>query len=257
MPRRDAFTDLRDPLPLTDGEENKLHDPTILMRQPLDLIPTADLKKKRLRKWEQIHRFETVTYRGIPQQVVEQIIEIAQSLSVPRDEVVRAFLEYGVKLYRTKKNSLFAYPKAQRMTLFPEGGQGNPVLPSQKIKDQNWLSEAFPIPEKKSTVSKKKKSKKDQDTIPHWEMRVTFRIPSLLKEDVRAIAMEHTLPVGEVVWFFVMEGVKAFRMVTYTFNRHPRPLGKLYFRKDVNGLSAFLENLPIFFPSRELRLRPC
>jgi hypothetical protein len=85
MPRRDAFTDLRDPLPLTDGEENKPHDPTILIRQPLDLIPTADLKKKRLRKWEQIHRFETVTYRGIPRQVVEQIIEVAQSLSVPRD----------------------------------------------------------------------------------------------------------------------------------------------------------------------------
>ena len=80
MPRRDAFTDLRDPLPLTDGEENKPQDPTILMRQPLDLIPTADLKKKRSRQWEQVHRLETVTYRGIPRQVVELIIEDAQSL---------------------------------------------------------------------------------------------------------------------------------------------------------------------------------
>ena len=112
MSRRDAFTGLRDPLPLTDGEENKPHDPTILMRQPLDLIPTADLKKKRSRKWEQIHRFETVTYRGIPRQVVEQIIEIAQSLSVPRDEVVRAFLEYGVKLYRTRKTQSFCVPQS-------------------------------------------------------------------------------------------------------------------------------------------------
>lgn len=231
MPRRDAFTDLRDPLPLTDGEENKPHDPTILMRQPLDLIPTADLKKKRLRKWEQIHRFETVTYRGIPRQVVEQIVEIAQRLSVPRDEVVRAFLEYGVKLYRTEKLNLFAYPKAQRMTLFPEGGQGNPVLPSQKNTDQNWLSEAFPVPEKKSTATKKKKSKKDQDTIPHWEMRVTFRIPSLLKEDVRAIAMEHTLPVGEVVWFFVMEGVKAFQNGNLHLQPSPKTIGKTLFHE--------------------------
>ena len=118
MSRRDAFTGLRDPHPLTDGEENKPHDSTKLMRQPLDLIPIADLKKKRSRKWEQVHRFETVTYRGIPRQVVEQIIEIAQSLSVPRDEVVRAFLEYGVKLYRAEELTLIAYPKAQRMTLF-------------------------------------------------------------------------------------------------------------------------------------------
>jgi len=177
MSRRDAFTGLRDPHSLNDGEEN----PTILMQQPLDLIPTAEIKKKRSRKWEQVHRFETVTYRGIPRQIVEKIIELAQSLSVPRDEVVRAFLEYGVKLYRIGKLSLFAHPKAQRMTLFPESGQRNPVLPSQNIKDQNWLSEAFPVPKKKSIASKKKKSKKDQDIIPHWEMRVTFRIPALLE----------------------------------------------------------------------------
>jgi hypothetical protein len=231
MSRRDAFTGLRDPHPMTDGEENKQHDSTILMRQPLDLIPTADLKKKRSRQWEQVHRFETATYRGIPRQVVEQIIEIAQSLSVPRDEAVRAFLEYGVKLYRTKKLSLFSYPKAQRMTLFPEGGQGIPVFPSQNIKDQNWLSEAFPVPEKKSTATKKKKSKKDQDTIPHWEMRVTFRIPALLKEDVRAIAREHTLPVGEIVCFFVMEGTKAYQDGNLHLQPSPKTIGKTLFLK--------------------------
>lgn len=231
MSRRDAFTGLRDLHPLTDGEENKQHDPTILMQQPLDLIPTADRKKKRSRKWEQVHRFETVTYRGIPRQVVEQIVEIAQSLSVPRDEIVRAFLEYGVKLYRTRKLNLFAYPKAQRMTLFPEGGQGNPFLSSQKIKDSKWLSEAFPVPDKKSTATKKKKSKKDQDTIPHWEMRVTFRIPVLLKEEVRAIAREHTLPVGEVVWFFVMEGVKAYQNGNLHLQPTLKTIGKTLFQE--------------------------
>jgi hypothetical protein len=231
MSRRDAFTGLRDPYPLTDREENKQHDSTILMRQPLDLIPIADLRKKRSRKWEQVHRFETVTYRGIPRQVVEQIIEIAQSLTVPRDEVVRAFLEYGVDLYRTRKLNLFAYPKAQRMTLFPEGGQGNPVLLSQKGKDQKWLSEAFPVPEKKSKATKKKKSMKDQNTIPHWEMRVTFRIPVLLKEEVRTIAREHTLPVGEVAWFFVMKGTKAFQNGNLYLQPSPKTIGKTLFQE--------------------------
>jgi hypothetical protein len=231
MSRRDAFTGLRDPHSLNDGEENKQHNPTILMRQPLDLIPTAEIKKKRSRKWEQVHRSETVTYRGIPRQIVEQIIEIAKSLSVPRDDVVRAFLEYGVKLYRIGKLSLFAHPKAQRMTLFPEGGHRNPGLPSQKIKDQDWLSEAFPIPEKKATATKKKKSKKDQDTIPRWEMRVTFRIPALLKEDVRAISREHTLPVGEVVWFFVIEGVKAYQNGNLQLQPSPKAIGKTLFQE--------------------------
>ena len=231
MSRRDAFTGLRDPHLLPDTEEDKYHDSTILMRQPLDLIPTANLKKKRSRKWEQVHRFETVTYRGIPRQVVEQIIEIAQSLSVPRDEVVRALLEYGVELYRTRKLSLFAYPKAQRMTLFPEGDQGNPVLLSQKNKDQKWLSQAFPVPEKKSIVTKKGKSKKNQDTIPHWEMRVTFRIPPILKEEVRTMAREHTLPVGEVVWFFVIEGVKAFQNGNLHLQSSPKTLGKTLFQE--------------------------
>ena len=117
MARRDAFTGLRDPNPITEVEEDQQQESMLIQRQPLDLIPTADLRKKRSRKWEQIHRLETVTYRGIPQQVVDLIIKDAQSLSVPRDEVVRAFLEYGARLYHNGEIKLLAYPKAQRMTL--------------------------------------------------------------------------------------------------------------------------------------------
>ena len=118
MARRDAFTGLRDPNPITEVEENQQQESTMIQRQPLDLIPTANLRKKRSRKWEQVHRLETVTYRGIPRQVANLIIEDSQSLSVPRDEVVRAFLEYGARLYRNGALKLLAYPKAQRMTLY-------------------------------------------------------------------------------------------------------------------------------------------
>jgi hypothetical protein len=163
---------------------------------------------------------------------VDQIIEIAQRLSVPRDEVVRAFLEYGIKLYRARELNLLAHPKAQRMTLFPEGGQGNTFSASQKKEDQNWLINAFPIPEKKSVAPKKKKSKKDQDTIPQWERRVTFRIPALLKEEVRTIAREHTLPVGEVVWFFVMEGVKALQNGNLQLQPSLKTIGKTLFQEE-------------------------
>jgi hypothetical protein len=157
MARRDAFTGLRDPHPITEVEEDQQQESMLIQRQPLDLIPTADLRKKRSRKWEQVHRLETVTYRGIPQQVVDLIIKDAQSLSVPRDEVVRAFLEYGVRLYHNGEIKLLAYPKAQRMTLYSECNEGNPLLPAQKPTNHKWLADAFPVPDKKAGGTKKTK----------------------------------------------------------------------------------------------------
>lgn len=229
MARRDAFTGLRDPNPMIEVEEDQHQPTTMLQRQPLDLIPTADLRKKRSRKWEQEHRLETATYRGIPRQVVDLIIKDAQSLSVPRDEVFRAFLEYGARLYRNGEIKLLAYPKAQRMTLYSEGDKGSTILPAQKPTNHKWLADAFPVPEKKIGGTQKNKSKKDQEAIPQWEIRATFRIPILLKEEVRSIAREHTLPVGEVVCFFVIEGSQAFHNGSLVLQPSPKTNGKTLF----------------------------
>lgn len=229
MARRDAFTGLRDPNPMIEVEEDQHQPTTMLQRQPLDLIPTADLRKKRSRKWEQEHRLETATYRGIPRQVVELIIKDAQSLSVPRDEIVRAFLEYGARLYRNGEIKLLAYPKAQRMTLYSEGNEGIPILPIQKPTNHKWLADAFPVPDKKAGGAKKKNFRKDQKAVPQWEVRATFRIPALLKEEVRSIAREHTLPVGEVVCFFVIEGSQAFHNGSLILQPSPKTIGKTLF----------------------------
>lgn len=229
MSRRDAFTGLRDPNPITEAEENQQQESTMIQRQPLDLIPTANFRKKRSRKWELVHRLETVTYRGIPRQVVELIIKDAQSLSVPRDEVVRAFLEYGARLYRNGEIKLLAYPKAQRMTLYSEGNEGSTILPIQKPTNHKWLADAFPVPEKKAGGPKKKNFRKDQEVVPQWEIRATFRIPTLLKEEVRSIAREHTLPVGEVVCFFVIEGSQAFHNGSLILKPSPKTIGKTLF----------------------------
>jgi len=229
MARRDAFTGLRDPNPMIEVEDDQKQATTMLHRQPLDLIPTADLRKKRSRKWEQEHRLETATYRGIHRQVVDLIIKDAQSLSVPRNEVFRAFLEYGARLYRNGEIQLIAYPKAQRMTLYSEGDEGSTILPAQKPINHKWLADAFPVPEKKAGGIKKKKTRKDQEAIPQWEIRATFRIPALLKEEVRSIAREHTLPVGEVVCFFVMEGSQAFHNGSLVLQPSPKTIGKTLF----------------------------
>jgi hypothetical protein len=199
--------------------------------QPLDLIPTADFRKRRSRKWENAHRSETVTYRGVPRQTVDWIVEISQSLSVPRDEVVRAFLEYGVALYNKGQLTLFAYPKAQRMTLFPEGNKTNPIPLATRTGNHNWLKEAFPVPDKKASGAKKKKARKSQGDHPDWEMRVTYRIPSTLKEQIRLIAKENTLPVGEVVRFFIEQAAKAYQDGSLPLQPSPRLIGKTLFQE--------------------------
>jgi hypothetical protein len=131
--------------------------------------------------------------------------------------------------YRSGDLILFAYPKSQRMTLFPQKGQKNSMKTSQKNTDQKWLSEAFPVPEKKSLKPKKEIYGKNKDSIPKWEMRVTFRIPVILKEEVRQIASEHTLPVGEVVWFFVNEGNNALQNGSLLLQPSPKAIGKTLF----------------------------
>ena len=231
MPRRDAFTDLRIPQEESAVDENSSMSMTNLTKQPLDLIPTAEFRKKRARNWERAHRSETATYRGVPQHVLDLIMEIAERLSVPRDEVVRAFLEYAVSQYCAEELKIYAYPKAQRMTLFPDRGQTTQIIVSEKIENNLWLKDAFPIPEKMNSVSKRKKHKNDQQAKPHWQMRVTLRMPSLLKEEVRTIACEHTVPVGEIVSFFILHGSKAFHEGRLLLHPSPKMIGKTLFQE--------------------------
>ncbi|MBI9050046.1 MAG: hypothetical protein JEZ00_11540 [Anaerolineaceae bacterium] len=231
MPRRDAFTDLRTTQDTSELDKNASKNVMNENRQPLDLIPTAGVRKKRSRNWERAHRNETATYRGIPQPVLELIMEISQSLSVPRDEVVRVFLEYGISQYRAEQLKIYAYPKAQRMTLFPDHGQTAQIIVREKIDNNLWLKDAFPIPGKKNSISKRKKHKNNQQAKPQWEMRVTFRIPSLLKEEVRTIAREHTVPVGEIVSFFILHGSKAFHDGRLLLQPSPKMIGKTLFQE--------------------------
>ena len=231
MARRDAFSKLKgssaninvedgvqcvsSPMPFQEGG------------QPLDLIPTAQHKKKRNRDWEQAHRAETVTYRGIPRECHHWVEEIASGLAVPRDEVIRAFLEYGEERYRRGELHLYAYPKSQRMTLFPSSDVAATHNMVQNKEISNWLSEAFPVVTHKPSDKKPKKKAKPE---PAWQVRVTYRIPVELKEKVRTIAEAHTLPVGEVVRFFIEQSLIAFRKGDLPLQPAPKLIGKTLFQ---------------------------
>jgi hypothetical protein len=224
MPRRDAFSMLRDTQPDQDNKpdappinspEVKENPPGI---RPLDFIPAAEPRKRRERGWEQAHRAEIATYRGIPPETHQALIRIANALGVPVDEVARAFLEFSLGQHKAGQLVLSPYPKAQRMTLFPEGSH------AQVATTSKWLQQAFPV---KRTDRKAKKEKSPKK----WEARVTYRIPSELKAEIKQVASEHYVGVGELVLFLFLQALKAFEEQRLRLQPQPKLTGKTLFQE--------------------------
>ena len=231
MARRDVFSTLRQiPQATEETPAALLSEGQSEARQPLDLIPTAQRRKKRNREWERARRAETVTYRGVPPATHEWMRKLASGLDVPRDEVVRALLEYSLGLYQSGKLVLHARPKAQRMTLFPQHKNSPHTFPLPDKKQAEWLQQAFPVSGTKATGPKK--GKRENTEPSRWQQRVTYRIPVELKEGLRAVAEEHTLPVGEVVWYFIEKALKAYQAGDFQLQPEPRIMGKTLFSED-------------------------
>lgn len=239
MPRRDAFSSLRqtDPSPAVPSEPVKKPEAELPLitaaKQPLDLIPVAVRRTKRNRDWDRSHQAEKATYRGIPKRLQEAVSELAASLNVPRDELVRAFLEYSLSDLASDRLVLIAHPKAQRMTLFPtseiSNSSSNKKGPSAA---SSWLDQAFPNNGRSQPLAGKKKPKKDEGKKDRWESRATYRLPLSLREQVKAIAYEHYVPVGELVLFFLDHGLRAYQTGELRLSPAPRASGKTLFLDD-------------------------
>ena len=239
MPRRDAFSSLRqtDPSPIVPSEPVKKPEaePPLItaVKQPLDLIPVAARRTKRNRDWDRSHQAEKATYRGIPKRLQETVNEFATSLKVPRDELVRAFLEYSLSDLASDRLDLVAHPKAQRMTLFPTGEISNSSSSKKgPSAASSWLDQAFPNNGRSQPLAGKKKPKKDEGKKERWESRATYRLPVSLREQVKAIANEHYVPVGELVLFFLDHGLRAYQTGELRLSPAPRASGKTLFLDD-------------------------
>ncbi len=231
MTRRDAFSKLRVPtIEVAEHDEAMKREGSHPPSQPLDSIPTAQPRNKRSRSWENEHRSETVTYRGVPLEYHQLLGKIARSLCVPRDEVVRAFLEHSLSQNQEGQLTILAHPKAQRMTLFPEGEKSTAKKVALIQEKLEWLSEAFPTPMEKKPLSRKK-AKDVQGSLNRWEARVTYRLPLQLKTEIKAIALEHTLPVGEVVWFFIEQAIQDYQAGKLILEPTLKMAGKTIFRE--------------------------
>ena len=193
MPRRDAFSMLRgssSPAPENEMTPAQSAAPSLETSsiKPLDFIPAAEPRKKRDRKWEKAHQGQVATYRGVPPEMHQTLLHLAESLGVPVDEVARAFLEFSLAHHKLGRLPIHPHPKAQRMTLYPDGA----AAPTRK--SEGWLKEAL------SSSRPGKKAKKGSQP-KRWEARVSYRLPVTLKQEVKELADAHTVGVGELVYF--------------------------------------------------------
>jgi len=220
--RRNAFASLQEPsmdqTRSTQAEDPSANPDTQSPKpgRPLDFIPTAVPRKRRDRTWEKTHQDQVATYRGIPPEVREGLISLAGMLNVSMDEVARAFLEYSIAKYQNGAIHLNTYPKAQRMTLFARAEN------EKRSMDHGWLKAEF------SRMKKTHKKKKTEEPKP-WEHRVSFRNPRDIKERVKSIADDHSVPIGEVVHYFLNVGLEAFQAGSLILDPQPKNMGNTLF----------------------------
>jgi hypothetical protein len=221
MPRRDAFSMLRgSSSPTSENEAAPAKfaaatlDPTAI--KPLDFIPAAEPRKKRDRKWEKAHQGQVVTYRGIPAEMHQTLLQIADSIGVPMDEVARAFLEHSLVDHKSGRLPIHPHPKAQRMTLYPDG-KPEAVPPSKA-----WLKDAF-------SPQRPGKKRKQANQPKRWESRVSYRLPVALKQEVKELADQHTVGVGELVFFLFQHALSAYESGALRLETHPKVSGNTLF----------------------------
>lgn len=80
---------------------------------------TVTKPKMRRRDWDKSHSSTVQTYRGIPPSLHNEIVTIANELKVSIGDVVRFFLEYGVKAYQKGLVQLNPTVVPGKRTLFP------------------------------------------------------------------------------------------------------------------------------------------
>ncbi len=170
-------------------------------------------KKPRNRAWEKGHRAKT--FRGVPEEVSDKVVAIADQLGVTADEIARAFLEYG--LYCMERETLTVQPKIKgtRMTLYP--------LDSGWTQQHGWVEDGWnPIP-KTVNSSEVKRKRKQKETEPRlWSRWVAYRLPKDLTQSVKEKADDHSIPVGELVALLLKHGANRYEQGILRLIPHPK-----------------------------------
>jgi len=89
--------------------------------EPVEAVPQVlhhrPSTAQRNRNWEQQNK--VTGYRGIPPELNDELKALAEELSVPLGDVVRALLEYGLAAHKRGDLTLKPHLRIGKMTLFP------------------------------------------------------------------------------------------------------------------------------------------
>lgn len=197
------------PLPDTEGQSkpapaSAYRETKDLSQEQTDKSPGSALDnisavKKKSRRFEK--RFPAYTFRKVPKLLDQRVAEIAADLSLLKDDVAQAFLEYALHLYEQEEIKIephFAQDARSRRTLYPANRPGG-----------NWgqrsgwhVKKDNPTPPEKKTPRKGKDNAKRERP---WKSVVGYRIPRELKERITEIAKTErhektaTITQGDVV----------------------------------------------------------
>jgi hypothetical protein len=91
-------------------------------KTPGAVIPGPEGRTPHNREWEANQRkvWKPLTFRKVPEEITDQVNEIAGELYVIRDEVFRKLWEYAYEAYQRGEIELEPVLKSGRLTLFPE-----------------------------------------------------------------------------------------------------------------------------------------
>jgi hypothetical protein len=176
---------------------------------PMDLMGPEP--KMRNRRWEKEHH--THSYRGVPHEIHDQVIDLAEHLQVSTDEIVQVFVQYGLSCIARGILTISPRPKAQRMTLFP--------LPKGWGKQTGWSEADGWNPEEQKEIPIKRKCPiKEEKSL--WEIRAHYRMSDDIHEAIKQLAEKHTVPVGEIMTLFLKHGLESYKLGHLKLNPQPK-----------------------------------
>ncbi len=199
--RRDPFGSWG---PQTQPPQAQPQAPLPQAPSPLDLIPSK-AQPKRGREWEKEHR--AYSYRGVPRDLQLAVAQVAESLQVTVDEVARYFILQALTDYQNGQLTIAPRLRAAKMTLFPINGWG----------DVRWEDAAS----NRAAGRRAKKSRKAEGPKA-WETFAHYRLAPEEHEAVRQVAYNVTVPIGEVVTFFLSYGMHEYQAGRLELIPHPK-----------------------------------
>lgn len=209
MPRRDPFDRLKG-VHIAPSSSDQAGQPD----QPRPASVLDDLRvaerKKRGRQYERSN--PTVSFRGIPTDINEQIVALAEEQRVMAGEIVDILLDFGLTCVERGTLPLEPRPKATRMTLFP--------LSNSWQRRQGWSEGNLnPVPQPIPT----RKTRKEQKIFAPWKSVVSYRgVGKEMADALRRLADKKHVPVGEVATVLLKHGLEAYKAGRIRFN--PQPL---------------------------------